>query len=162
MRLWTVHPRYLDAAGLVALWREGLLARKVLQNRTRGYRSHPQLSRFRARPDPVSCIDSYLGAVLEEASARGYSFDRSKLGRRRPVARMVETSGQLACEWGHLKRKLRIRNPSLLERFSKIASPEPHPLFRIVPGPVRPWERARDDSRRDTIPGRSAARPERA
>jgi len=25
MRLWTLHPKYLDARGLVALWREGLL-----------------------------------------------------------------------------------------------------------------------------------------
>lgn len=31
MRLWSLHPSYLDAVGLVALWREGLLARKVLQ-----------------------------------------------------------------------------------------------------------------------------------
>ncbi len=158
MRLWTVHPRYLDTAGLVALWREGLLARKVLQNRTRGYRSHPQLSRFRARPDPISCIDSYLAAVYEEAAARGYSFDRTKLGRRRAVARMAETSGQLACEWRHLKRKLRTRNPSLLRKLSKIRSPEPHPLFRIVPGAVRSWERARDHHRRGTISLRSASR----
>jgi hypothetical protein len=31
MRLWSLHPRYLDAKGLQAVWREGLLAKKVLQ-----------------------------------------------------------------------------------------------------------------------------------
>ena len=29
MRLWTLHPKYLDGVGLVALWREALLARAV-------------------------------------------------------------------------------------------------------------------------------------
>ena len=37
MRLWTLHPKYLDPQGLVALWREALLARAVLQGKTRGY-----------------------------------------------------------------------------------------------------------------------------
>ncbi|WP_368086417.1 pyrimidine dimer DNA glycosylase/endonuclease V [Nitrosomonas sp. Nm34] len=26
MRLWSIHPKYLDAKGLLALWREGLQA----------------------------------------------------------------------------------------------------------------------------------------
>jgi hypothetical protein len=39
---------YLDGRGLVALWREALLAQAVLRGRTRGYR-HPQLARFRSR-----------------------------------------------------------------------------------------------------------------
>ncbi|MEN6399799.1 MAG: pyrimidine dimer DNA glycosylase/endonuclease V, partial [Rectinema sp.] len=29
MRLWTLHPQYLDQKGLTAAWREGLLAKKV-------------------------------------------------------------------------------------------------------------------------------------
>ena len=57
MRLWSIHPRSLDARGLVALWREGLLARKVLRGRTRGYRHHPQLQRFRDLRDPVAAIE---------------------------------------------------------------------------------------------------------
>ena len=36
MRLWSLHPRYLDAKGLVALWREGLLAQAVLKGQTKG------------------------------------------------------------------------------------------------------------------------------
>ena len=30
MRLWSLSPRYLDVKGLVAVWREGLLADAVL------------------------------------------------------------------------------------------------------------------------------------
>ena len=46
MRLWSLHPKYLDIKGLVACWREGLLARKVLLDQTKGYKNHPQLIRF--------------------------------------------------------------------------------------------------------------------
>lgn len=38
MRLWVSHPKYLDCKGLVALWRESLLARKVLKGKTKGWR----------------------------------------------------------------------------------------------------------------------------
>jgi hypothetical protein len=33
MRLWSLHPEYLDANGLVALWREALLAQAFLQGK---------------------------------------------------------------------------------------------------------------------------------
>ena len=141
MRLWTLHPRYLDAAGLVALWREALLARKVLLNRTRGYRHHPQLDRFRQRRNPVAWINAYLAAVHQESARRGYRFDRSKIGRARSAGKISETSGQLRYEWCHLLKKLRRRSPQLSEEFAAIRSPKPHPLFRILPGDVRDWER---------------------
>jgi hypothetical protein len=47
MRIWSIHPKYLDIKGLVALWREALLAKHVLEGRTKGYRNHPQLDRFK-------------------------------------------------------------------------------------------------------------------
>lgn len=141
MRIWTVHPGYLDAKGLVALWRETLLALHVLQGRTRGYRNHPQLTRFRAQLDPVASIGSYLEAVHDEAARREYRFDRSKLPGSRVVAQFDETEGQLLYEWEHLMRKLRVRDPERAERFTEVDVPEPHPLFRIVPGPVAAWER---------------------
>jgi hypothetical protein len=75
MRLWTIHPCYLDAQGLVALWREALLAQKVLQGKTKGYRHHPQLIRFQSRLRPEAAIAVYLAAVLVEAQHRGYNFD---------------------------------------------------------------------------------------
>jgi hypothetical protein len=141
MRLWTIHPRYLDAAGLVALWREALLARAVLRGETRGYRHHPQLIRFQAQPHPVGAINRYLNAVYDESLRRGYAFDRSKLGRRGAARRMTETTGQVAAEWAHLLRKLRRRQPPLYRSHLRLTRPETHPLFRVVPGPVRPWER---------------------
>ena len=95
MRLWSLHPRYLDPQGLVALWREALLARAVLGGRTRGYRSHPQLERFHAHSAPRSAISFYLQGIHAEAVARGYSFDRSKVGRARIQATIFVTEGQI-------------------------------------------------------------------
>ncbi len=141
MRLWTLHPKYLDPQGLVALWREGLLAQKVLAGKTRGYRHHPQLDRFRGASDPALAIAAYLGAVHREACRRGYSFDLTKLPAARSHVRLVATDGQLLCEWAHLKAKLRSRSPAAFSLVLDVKRPEPHPLFRIVSGPIAPWER---------------------
>lgn len=140
MRLWTLHPKYLDRQGLLALWREGLLARAVLRGETRGYRHHPQLERFRAHASPEQAVDAYLLAVHEEATARGYTFDRAKLGACQPTAGIAVTAGQLAFEWQHLLAKLALRSPPLLERW-RSDQPACHPLFLLQPGPVEPWER---------------------
>ncbi len=113
MRLWSLHPKHLDAQGLVALWREGLLARAVLHEQTRGYRNHPQLDRFKAHPHPLRAIDAYLAVVQDDATARGYNFDRSKLGRIQAVDAIDVTHGQLAHERQHLLGKLAVRNPAL-------------------------------------------------
>lgn len=142
MRLWTLHPKYLDPAGLVALWREGLLARAVLRGRTRGYRHHPQLVRFKAAASPLGAINAYLAAVLAEADSRGYSFDRSKIrGPRR--GRLTAASGQLAYEWERLLGKLKARNKEAWRRALAVKEPEAHPLFRVRPGPVAGWEKLR-------------------
>ena len=143
MRLWTLHPKYLDARGLVALWREGLLARAVLAGRTRGYRHHPQLQRFRAHAAPRAAINGYLRTILIEAAARGYSFDRRRAGPARRRVRLTVTQGQLDYEWRHLLRKLRRRSPRLHRKWRRELAPEAHPVFRIVPGGVEPWERRR-------------------
>ena|SRR5690349_23785329 len=135
MRLWSLHPKYLDAQGLVALWREGLLALKVLQGYTKGYTRHPQLNRFRATPDPVAQMRAYLHAVCDEADARGYRFAREKLGPCAPCALMDVTDGQIAFETPHLLAKLQIRDPDRAKSFAAVAIPDLHPLFRVVPGP---------------------------
>lgn len=142
LRIWSLHPRYLDPQGLVALWRETLLAKAVLRGETRGYRHHPQLQRFNAHPQPRLAINAYLAAVYEEATTRGYRFDRTKIGPVRRVEQIPVTSGQLACEWDHLQRKLEVRNPALLAQWSGVRKPDCHPLFHPVPGPVAAWERA--------------------
>lgn len=140
MRLWTVHPKYLDAQGLVALWREALLAREVLRGRTRGYRHHPQLERFRACASPLGSLNAFLRTVYEEALARGYAFDATKLGRCSD-ARLSATRGQLLHEWQWLLAKLRARSPERHRRYAKLPCPDPHPLFRVRAGPVASWER---------------------
>lgn len=144
MRIWSIHPRYLDAKGLVALWRETLLAQAVLNNATRGYRSHPQLIRFRAHPIPLSAIGSYLLTVHHEARERNYNFDRSKIVQKRASQRKIlVTSGQLEYEFFHLKRKLKQRDPERFRRLQAVDKIEPHPLFKEVPGNVEPWELVR-------------------
>jgi hypothetical protein len=142
MRLWSLHPRYLDARGLFALRREGLLAQAVLRGRTKGYVHHPQLNRFRAEARPVAFIAEYLRAAHAEAEARGYRFAGSKVSRSRTRGRMTVSRAQLQLEWGHLVAKLQRRDPRWLARITAVRRPEPHPLFRVVAGGVADWERA--------------------
>jgi hypothetical protein len=140
MRLWTLHPKYLDLRGLVALWREALLAQAVLKGQTSGYKNHPQLIRFRNTPSPTESISSYLRGVFDESCRRGYCFDKSKLASTGNAETIVVTRGQLDYEWAHLKRKLQARAPSWYERIQTISRPVPHPLFRTVSGKVEDWE----------------------
>ena len=143
MRLWSLHPGYLDARGLVALWREGLLAQKVLGGNTRGYLSHPQLERFRAHPYPLGAIGAYLLAVSEEARLRGYSFSRSKIAVPESRPRSIKvTEGQMRFETSHLATKIKRRDPGTLKLLDKFDALEPHPCFVVVPGPIASWERA--------------------
>ena len=141
MRLWTLHPRYLDSKGLVAAWREALLAQKVLSGGTRGYRNHPQLRRFRAAGDATAAIAAFLRELAAEATRRGYKFDATKIAASGIACKIPETRGQLNYEWAHLKRKLRTRAPVIARRLRDVAKPEPHPLFIIIPGEVRDWEK---------------------
>ena len=142
MRIWSLHPEYLDTRGLVAVWREALLAQAVLRGVTRGYRHHPQLARFRRRRAPVSAIAEYLRHVHAEAVARGYRFDRDLIGPAGAVGRIPVTRGQIELEWEHLKAKLGERDPARAARCEAVAFPAPHPLFHVVPGGVEAWERA--------------------
>lgn len=148
MRLWSLHPRFLDAKGLVALWREGLLARKVLQGATKGYQHHPQLQRFRDCAEPLSCIDFYLGQVLVDATARHYNFDAQKIQPPKTHAPIPVSAGQLDYEWRHLRAKLERRAPQHLAKLlaaQKVSTGQPqlspHPLFVVVPGEIASWER---------------------
>jgi hypothetical protein len=147
MRLWTVHPQYLDTKGLLAAWREGLLAQKVLLGKTRGYTRHPQLQRFRIRTSPVESLAGYLLGLANEADRRGYKFDRRKISVRVFNGKLSETRGQLLFEWSHLKRKPRRRSPKTYRLCCKIDHPRAHPLFRIVPGPIREWEKTNSRKR---------------
>lgn len=141
MRLWSLHPKYLDPQGLVALWREALLAQAVLRGDTRGYRSHPQLERFKNHATPLVAISVYLQGVHAEAVARGYAFDKGRIRIAAEPASLVVTSGQLDFEWIHLMNKLRTRNSALYQKWQETITPEPHPMFAVRAGPVESWER---------------------
>ncbi|QOR48325.1 DNA lyase [Trueperella pecoris] len=160
MRMWSLNPVYLDAAGLVALWRETLLAQKVLQGLTKGYRNHPQLDRFKSQPSPVASIGFYLSGVLEEARARGYNFDGSKIcypgghdavdrlsfDSHVPAVPLIEVGdGQLAYELAWLRSKLERRSPEVLttDAWAQVGASGvvTHPLFVEAPGPIAEWEK---------------------
>lgn len=142
MRLWSLHPRYLDSKGLTAAWREALLARTVLAGQTHGYRAHPQLVRFAACPAPADAIDIYLAGLHAEACVRGFAFDATKVRIVSSRMRLIVTSGQLDFELRHLRSKLRLRDPGRLRLLPHRGEPIAlHPLFRAVPGPIEDWER---------------------
>ena len=144
MRLWSIHPKYLDSRGLVALWREALLAQAVLLERTRGYKHHPQLHRFRAARDPTKAIAEYLRAVHDEAESRGYQFDVTRIDRVAGNVEVIPVSRrQIQYEWQHLQGKLSERDPEWLTNLGKLRHIIPHPMFVIVPGEIEPWEKLR-------------------
>ena len=150
MRLWSIHPRYLDAKGLVAAWREGLLAQAVLAGRTRGYARHPQLERFRSAPDPPASLERYLTALAAEAGRRGYSFDEKKIDRHGRAAAAVPVGrGQLRYEALLLASKLSSRDPgrepAAAEAARSPSGPEASDAFVPGDGGVAGWERARPD-----------------
>lgn len=145
MRLWSIHPRYLDRQGLLALWREALLAQQVLKGGTRGYRQHPQLLRFRAEADPLAAIGTYLLEIQAEAARRGYRFDITRIHSTLGAPPLHVTSGQLELEWVHLLEKLRVRDRALYDRYRRLKQIAPHPCFRVDPGPPADWEKRRID-----------------
>jgi hypothetical protein len=145
MRLWSLHPKYLDTKGLLALWREGLLAQKVLAGKTKGYKNHPQLDRFKAHGSPRKAIGRYLLDIWKEADSRGYAFDRRKVKNAvSPVRPITVTRGQLGYEWEHLRAKLKSRNPIRYKTTKKSQAIQTHPLFRTVTGKVEKWEKIQD------------------
>ena len=142
MRIWSVHPSLVDARGLVACWRETLLAQKVLRGLTKGYTNHPQLDRFKAADDPLASICTYLHGIADEADARGYHFDRSRIMvPPRELAPLPVTEGQLRYEFDFLCAKVAARDETWWEQKLRGASPAPHPLFTVVPGDTEPWEK---------------------
>lgn len=140
MRLWSIHPRYLDAKGLVALWREGLLAQKVLLGRTKGYTRHPQLDRFKKTANPVAALASYLRSIADEADNRGYRFNREKIEPGMYRGKIRVTDGQLQYEFNHLLRKLQARDPLLFDQLQTCSEIKAHPLFKKIPGAIEKWE----------------------
>jgi len=140
MRIWSIHPKYLDAKGIVALWRETLLAKKVLEGKTKGYKNHPQLIRFKNSFRALDAINQYLAVVYENSLERGYKFDGSKINRDFKPISLTVTDRQLEYEMNHLLMKLENRAPELYHSHSRVTQIEPHPMFRIINGEIEEWE----------------------
>jgi len=143
MRLWSLHPKYLDTRGLIALWREALLAQKVIAGRVKAFKNHPQLERFRNSATPGKAIKNYLMGVWEEAERRGYNFDRSKIGRVYPTNRIPVARAQLKYEFDLLRTRLKTRDSLKYQELSFIEEIECHPLFRLVEGKIEKWEKVK-------------------
>ena len=120
MRIWSLHPKYLDSKGLIALWRETLLAKHVLEGKTKGYKNHPQLNRFKASTNPIEAINQYLSEIYMEATNRNYNFDRQKVNWDFKKAKLDVTVGQLNYEVSHLLNKLQTRDQKKHEELNNI------------------------------------------
>lgn len=140
MRIWSLHPKYLDAKGMVALWRETLLAKKVLEGNTSGYKNHPQLNRFKNADKPLDAVNQYLSEVFYAASDRGYSFDKNKINWNFNPQKLTVTTGQIDFEKEHLQKKLQVRDALKYKELLPVEHPEIHPLFRLVTGKIEVWE----------------------
>lgn len=140
MRIWSLHPSYLDSKGLVALWRETLLAQKVLLGETIGYRNHPQLNRFKESNNAIGAIATYLRLIAEEASTRNYSFNKVKICNKYYRGKIEVTSGQVQYEFSHLLDKLKKRDEERYNLHKGVTKIVVHPMFVVVKGDIEPWE----------------------
>jgi len=140
MRLWSIHPKYLDSKGLVAVWREGLLAQKCLAGQTRGYNNHPQLNRFKDTPTPMHAIGSYLKGIYEEAAKRDYNFDLTKIVFENRRVELTVNNRQVEYEWQHYMNKIKVRDPDRYNKLFKIKVPDAHAMFEVVNGRIESWE----------------------
>jgi len=142
MRLWSLHPKYLDPKGLIAVWREALLAKNVLQGKTKGYKNHPQLERFKNHPSPIKALNYYLLEIYNEATKRNYNFDKNKISKvNKDLEKIKITSEQIKYEFEYLKKKLEKRNIVFYKKLLKTKNTEVHSIFTIVRGNVEDWEK---------------------
>lgn len=140
MRIWSIHPKYLDAKGLLAVWRETLLAKHVLEGKTRGYKNHPQLSGFKQMAHPLHAINHYLSEIYKEAVSRNYQFDENKIDKTFQPVKMTVTKGQLEYEMNHLLKKLKLRDVNRFKQFQHLKIVEPVSFFKVKDGAVEDWE----------------------
>ncbi len=138
-----MHPKYLDRKGLLAVWREGLLAQKVLAGKTKGYKNHPQLIRFKNSKNPPGLISLYLREVAKEAEKRGYNFDTTKIQQvcKETKERIPVRRGQVVYEFKLLCCKLKKRDREKCEKIKNRKHIETNSIFKVVPGDIEKWEK---------------------
>lgn len=159
MRLWTIHPSFLDQKGLCGLWRETLVGLKALEKGPGApWYNHPQLARFKVYPNGLAMLAEYAEHVLDEGHKRGYNFNTALL---EPYLELYEmnfdgcimvTKGQFDYEVEHFIRKLASRDEMRYQLYMEKMGPRslyqpkievfvPNPVFRIVDGPIEVWEK---------------------
>jgi hypothetical protein len=132
MRIWSLHPKYLDSKGLVALWRETLLAKRVLEGKTKGYKNHPQLNRFKKAEFPIEAINQYLNEVYQEAVIRNFNFDKQKIDRKYRISKIPVTKEQVKYEVEHLLIKLKKRDYNKYKELKSKSTFDNHPIFELT------------------------------
>jgi hypothetical protein len=141
MRIWSIHPSYLDWKGLGAQWREALLAQQILLGSTRGWKNHPQLNRFKEHSEPIKAIGFYLLHIYKESKKRNYNYDFSKIIKPVSSIRKIPiNSGQIEYEFKILMNRLNKRSYNKFLDNRNINPVLPHPLFYIRNGPPEDWE----------------------
>ena len=155
MRLWSIHPKYLDSKRLTAQWREALLCRKVLEGKTKGYKSHPQFLRAKNHSQPFYFINYFLYTIWQEATNRGYNYDKSKLimelseKYQCPFESIEVTTGQLEYEYHHMQLKAGEFSSQYVineEAFMNEGFIEPNPCFVSIPGDIQSFEKVKDET----------------
>jgi hypothetical protein len=115
--------------------------------KTKGWKNHPQLIRFKNHNAPIHAIGFYLFIIYNEGCKRGYSYNKSKMFKIVEKVSMINISKeQLAYEFEILKNRVRGRDHTkfleLLEFGKKESYPKPHPLFHVIDGKVALWEKS--------------------
>lgn len=140
MRIWSLHPKYLDTKGLVAVWRETLLAKNVLEGKTNGYKNHPQLNRFKETENPIDAINEYLSEIYFEASNRNYNFNKDKIDWNFKPTIITVTNQQVDYEYKHLLKKLEKRDLDKYKLLLKIKNIDTAKMFKVIQGNIEKWE----------------------
>ena len=146
MRLWSIRLDWLDPIGLVALWRESLLAKAVLEGKTIGYKNHPQLFRFKSYSRPLNAINTYMLYVKLEGDKRGFRFNSSKIDSDLvdKDIKIAVSQRQLDYELQLLKKKLALRSKNKLTAGFNNERGQPNELFVSYKGPIEPWEKIKE------------------
>jgi hypothetical protein len=140
MRIWSLHPKYLDTKGLVAVWRETLLAKNVLEGKTKGYKNHPQLNRFKEAENSVDAINEYLSEIYIEATNRNYKFDKNKINWEFKPTSITVTRKQVEYEFKHLLNKLEKRDLDRFKALRKVVIIDTIKIFEVIEGEIEKWE----------------------
>ena len=147
MRIWSLHPQYLDQKGLGGQWEEGIIAQNTLFFQEGKYLNYPVLHRVKAHQEPVAWIGMYLNEILKEANVnRGYNYNDQLIKQLKPTLPMPVTRGQLYYEWTLLQGRLQKRDPvkMSLNDGVDINNIKANPMFYVIDGDIEDWERVKE------------------